>query len=71
MNERIRELYIELYARSRWTADHGVDGNNDPTGWMILYNKKIVELVVLKCAEIADISPYNSADLMKQYFGVE
>jgi hypothetical protein len=32
--------------------------------------EKFAELIVLKCAEIAETAePYQSADLIKQYFG--
>ena len=41
--------------------------------WMDVDNsEKLAELIVLKCAEIADTAgPFLASDLIKQHFGVE
>ena len=59
MNERIREL-----AEQAGFNPYNYEGAN-----AALF-KKFAELIVLKCAEIAETAePYQSADLIKQYFG--
>ena len=62
MNERIDQLLVKAGA---YFGGEGVDYSNfDP--------KKFAELIVLKCAEIADTAePFLSSDLIKQHFGVE
>ena len=71
MNERIRELIkqatvpadqVENYAKSEGliVPDEKLDV------------AKFAELIVLKCAEIADTAePFLASDLIKQHFGVE
>lgn len=60
MNERIRELLDEA------------QGSIDPMQQDANVFEKFAELIVVKCAEIADTAePYKSADLMKQYFGIK
>ena len=57
MNERIKELWDQAVER------HGGGANG------VAY---FAELIVLKCAEIADIAePFLASDLIKQQFGVE
>ena len=60
MNERIRELIKQV--------------KTDVSGkWMNVDNsEKFAELIILKCAEIADTAePFLASDLIKQHFGVE
>ena len=64
MNERIKELEKQC-----WT--HRVDGTL-VDGQLHFDTQKFAELIVLKCAEIADTAePFLSSDLIKQHFGVE
>ena len=57
MNERIRELMIQ----SDYAAPE-----------IALRAQKLAELIVRKCAEIADkAEPYKANDLIKQHFGVK
>ena len=62
MNERIRLL-----------AEQAGFYYTDKTGFITPADcdpAKFAELIVLKCAEIAETAePYQSADLIKQYFG--
>ena len=59
MNEQIIEMAIEA----------GFNPVNCPGSNVPLF-EKFAELIVLKCAEIAETAePYQSADLIKQYFG--
>ena len=49
--------------------------NIEEYGWGASYEnfdkKKFAELIVLKCAEIADTAePFLASDLIKQHFGV-
>ena len=65
MNDRIRELseQAEKY------ADYNFKG--EPF-WSEAYESKFAELIVLKCAEIADTAePFLASDLIKQHFGVD
>jgi len=60
MNERIRELVEKSYIYDRQNDSSFFD------------KEKFAELIVLKCAEIADTAePFLSSDLIKEYFGVE
>jgi hypothetical protein len=64
MNERIKLLaeQAEKY------ADYNFKG--EPF-WTEAYESKFAELIVLKCAEIADTAePFLASDLIKQHFGV-
>jgi hypothetical protein len=70
MNERIIRLAQE--------AGMYVDLNGNPwPKWMSaeeceLAYKKFAQLIVLKCAEIADTAePFLASDLIKEHFGVE
>jgi hypothetical protein len=57
MNEQILEL-----ARQVWPDPNTSHVNHE----------KFAELIVLKCAEIADTAePFLSSDLIKKHFGVE
>ena len=72
MNERINQLRLEA----------GISRLHDEPKFMVAVSKegtviepldgleKFAELIVRKCAEIAETAePYQSADLIKQYFG--
>ena len=64
MNERIQELAEQAttYIEPTYSSDDG---------W-IFDKEKFAELIVLKCAEIADTAePFLASDLIKQHFGVE
>jgi hypothetical protein len=65
MNERIKLLKEQ--------AMEWVPNQIDPDTKIRLLNaEKFAELIVLKCAEIADTAePFLSSDLIKQHFGVE
>jgi hypothetical protein len=40
--------------------------------WSEAYESKFAQLIVLKCAEIANTAePFLASDLIKQHFGVE
>ena len=59
MNKRIEE-FIEQAT------------TEEQDGFRYFDKKKFAELIVLKCAEIADIAePFLASDLIKQQFGVE
>lgn len=48
--------------------------NNDPNSWETQkqFINKFAELLVRDCAKIADIAePWNSSDLILNYFGIE
>ena len=66
MNKQIEKLALEcgawnqVYEPNRFLHDHNFD------------IKKFAELIVLKCAEIADTAePFLASDLIKQHFGAE
>jgi hypothetical protein len=60
MNERIRELIKQV-------------GTDVSGKWMNVDNsEKFAELIILKCAEIADTAePFLASDLIKEHFGVK
>ena len=60
MSDRLKEL-IKLV------------GTDVSGKWMDVDNsEKLAELIVLKCAEIADTAePFLASDLIKEHFGVE
>ena len=62
MNERIKELAAK--------SNFGHMENSN-----VVYDnrlEKFAELIVLKCAEIADTAePFLASDLIKEHFGVE
>jgi len=60
MSERIRELIKQV-------------GTDVSGKWMNVDNsEKFAELIVRKCADIADTAePFLASDLIKQHFGVE
>jgi hypothetical protein len=63
MNKRIKEL-----------AEQSGCGWDDKYHWYVGNEqmKKIAELIVRECAEIADkAEPYKTSDLIKKHFGVE
>ena len=62
MNERIRELMAEV----------GMSVDYLTNTKQIVLIEKFAELIVLKCAEIADTAePFLASDLIKEHFGVE
>jgi hypothetical protein len=66
MNERLKQLAMECNAWEQVYDQHKfmVDRTFDI--------EKLAELIVLKCAEIADkAEPYKANDLIKEHFGVE
>ena len=66
MNERIKELALEAMTY----VTHNPKANKLNSGDM--FDEKFAELIVRKCAEIADkAEPYKASDLIKQHFGVE
>ena len=60
MNNRIKELITKV-------------GTDVSGKWINVDNsEKFAELIVLKCAEIADTAePFLASDLIKQHFGIE
>ena len=63
MNERIRLLAEQAYTE----VMHERGGT-----YMAFDKEKFAQLIVLKCAEIADIAePFLASDLIKQQFGVK
>jgi hypothetical protein len=64
MNEKIKALEQQCWS-------HRVDGVL-VDGHLHFDTKKFAELIVLKCAEIADTAePFLASDLIKQHFGVK
>jgi len=67
MNKRIQEItgqVLDELVPETWTR-LGYDKIKE-------IQNRTAELIVLKCAEIADTAePFLSSDLIKQYFGVE
>ena len=71
MNERIKELAEQA---ANELADLFSPGFFDDrmVNDVAEINKKFAELIVLKCAEIADTAePFLASDLIKEHFGVE
>jgi hypothetical protein len=63
MNERIKQLAEQ----AGYTTDMFGIGH-----WDMPECKKFAELIVLKCAEIADTAePFLASDLIKEHFGVK
>jgi hypothetical protein len=63
MNERIKELITEAWGIPAFKI-------SDIFHWD--REEKFAELIILKCAEIADTAePFLASDLIKQHFGVE
>jgi hypothetical protein len=64
MNEKIKALEQQCWS-------HRVDGVL-VDGHLHFDTQKFAELIVLKCAEIADTAePFLASDLIKQHFGVK
>jgi hypothetical protein len=69
MNERIKQLAEQANTIGDW-------GEDITEGRYFVYPniknlEKFAELIVLKCAEIADTAePFLASDLIKQQFGV-
>jgi hypothetical protein len=73
--ERIREIANQASAYAEATITQ-FDESYDEMPWdaalLKLRDLKFTELVVLRCAEIADTAePFLASDLIKQHFGVE
>ena len=68
MNERIGKLAVE--AGAHW--EHG-DWNMPSAVYFSERDlEKFAELIVIKCAEIADTAePFLASDLIKEHFGVK
>ena len=73
MNERIEKLKESACPKIDWAARYHVELNNgEKEKWMNEWFEKFAELIVQKCADIADkAEPYKANDLIKQHFGVE
>lgn len=78
MNERIRQLAKQVdpvatignWGRVEW-SDNVYPQLGDKM-YASIDLEKFAELIVLKCAEIADSAePFLASDLIKQHFGVE
>jgi hypothetical protein len=66
MNERINELFEQ--ALEEFNAENKYATFIVPNP----LKEKFAELIVLKCAEIADTAePFLASDLIKQHFGVK
>jgi len=65
MNERIRELAEQAEYYAEYTTPQGLE-------WFNTFKEKFAELIVQKCAGIADkAEPYKASDLIKKHFGVK
>ena len=67
MNEQIAELKSQCIVREQ-------RGTNAFDSYMVdrFDTERFAELIVLKCAEIADTAePFLASDLIKEHFGVE
>ena len=74
MNERIRLLAVEARLGPALLLHHWgkVDALTDSEQEALEQIEKFAELIVLKCAEIADTAePFLASDLIKQHFGVK
>ena len=70
MNERIKQLWTQ--AEEEIEAEYEDESRRNRRLYNEIFLPKFAELVVLKCAEIADTAePFQASDLIKQYFGVE
>jgi len=68
MNERIKQLAEQ--AREKKFDYRAREGESHYI--YVLNVEKFAELIVLKCAEIADTAePFLASDLIKQHFGIE
>ncbi len=64
MNERIKELAEQATVDIKDEFGHWINSEFD--------KEKFAELIVLKCAEIADTAePFLASDLIKEHFGVK
>ena len=71
MNERIKILCQEAFTEAH-ESRIGPDGLVRSDGNPYIFYEKFAELIVLKCAEIADTAePFLASDLIKEHFGVE
>jgi hypothetical protein len=72
MNERIKELAEQAKKYALDTMIKITDKEQALKVYSESYDTKFAELIVLKCAEIADTAePFLASDLIKQHFGVE
>lgn len=70
MNERIKELaeYVEKYIST--TNFEGMP--EDEMTYDEIFQKKFAELIVRKCADIADeAEPFFACDLILKHFGIK
>jgi len=71
MNERMKELAKQL----GYNVNYKPSTDETDREYQVVSNdfaEKFAELIVLECAEIADIAePFLASDLIKQQFGVE
>ena len=72
MNERIFELADQAGLKHyNWITNESNVKDGDFKYPRLEDYEKFAELIVLKCAEIADTAePFLSSDLIKQHFGV-
>ena len=64
MNERITELLEQATTSIKDESGHWIGSELD--------EEKFAELIVIKCAEIADTAePFLASDLIKKHFGVK
>ena len=64
MNERITELLEQATTSIKDEYGHWIGSELD--------EEKFAELIVIKCAEIADTAePFLASDLIKKHFGVK
>lgn len=70
MNKQIQELIRQVTVPADQAEDYALtNGLIEPSDKLDV--GKFAELIVLKCAEIAETAePYKSADLIKKYFGI-
>jgi len=67
MNEKIKELAEQAGLYKLRMSDELVLSETEDQ-----VMEKFAELIVLKCAEIADVSePFLATDLIKKHFGIE
>jgi hypothetical protein len=69
MNEHIKELYQSCRSKEALASQDQYNSADVLIGSEV---EKFAELIVLKCAGIADTAePFLSSDLIKQHFGVK
>jgi hypothetical protein len=73
MNKRIKELAEQAGLNyHNWITNESNINDGDFKYPRLEDYEKFAELIVLKCAEIADTAePFLASDLIKEHFGVE